>query len=301
MADLRLVCDTLPGRQIETSIYHNAKVFYYPDGMQRFVFCDRPIFKDTGFEDVFGKTPLHFEDDFFVLPDPDADPRSDNVRRARNAIFDIAMLNEFTHFITVTIAPDNDLGIDRKDAKAVSKYVRKWLNNHVRRKGLVYVLVPEYHEDGAIHMHGLISGRLSFVDSGTVLAPGFDKPVKRLTALQRGISLEDCRTVYNMPDWSLGYSTAIALYGERQNVAKYITKYITKDIQKIFGNFYYAGGKYQDGIKLRRKPPCGLLDVDFNSIDAPVYFCEQAGRSFKYFTFKGEDNHAEHETTNGNR
>lgn len=42
--------------------------------------------------------------------------------------------------------------------------------------GLAYVLVPERHKDGAIHLHGFINESLPLSDSGTMKLPGAKRP-----------------------------------------------------------------------------------------------------------------------------
>ena len=120
----------------------------------------------------------------------------------------------------------------------------------------MYLIVPEYHKDGAIHFHGLVAGNLNFVDSGHQDKKG--------------------HVIYNMPQWSLGYSTAIELYGNRQCVASYITKYITKDFKKIFGKFYYSGG----GVK--RDVETVYCNLDYDKIAAQEY---RRFMGYKYLGF----------------
>ncbi len=52
--------------------------------------------------------------------------RDDNMRRARNKVFDIARLNDFQWFITWTL--DKHL-IDRYNPTEVSKKLKNFLNN----------------------------------------------------------------------------------------------------------------------------------------------------------------------------
>ena len=126
------------------------------------------------------------------------------------------------------------------------------------RNGLMYLIVPELHKDGAIHMHGLISGKVELVDSG---------------------HKTNDKTIYNMPQWKYGYSTAIELTGDRQAVAKYITKYISKDFRKIFGSFYYAGGK-----NMQRHPAEWFGDSNYAAVEAKEYFIAKANMGIKYLT-----------------
>lgn len=72
--------------------------------------------------------------------------------RARAAVRDIALCNQFDYFITWTL--DGSL-INRYDADEVKRRVLTFLKNKVHRNGFAYVIVPEFHKDGAIHFHGL--------------------------------------------------------------------------------------------------------------------------------------------------
>ena len=272
----------IPGRKLESDISHNAKIKHYPDGIQKVTCCSRPIFHESGYE--FSRPSSFSEHRTYNTSNP---TRSDSLKRAKESVFDIAAMNPFEYFLTLTISPRNILHVDRYDADQVKRAVQNWLRNRVQRyEGFRYLLLAENHKDGAIHAHALASGLdwCKLVDSGTVHFLGRKKPIKRDSARRLGIPLEDCRPVYNVEDWGLGHSTAIPVYGDSVNLAKYMTKYITKDMKKIFGNFYLAGGK-----GLVRKPPQSLADMDFDSIDERAYFVEQAGLSFKYQTIKKGD------------
>ena len=65
---------------------------------------------------------------------------------------DIAFCNRFDYFLTWTLDPKL---IDRYDPEIVGKKVRSFLTNASNRKGFQYIVVPELHKDGAIHLHGL--------------------------------------------------------------------------------------------------------------------------------------------------
>lgn len=161
-------------------------------------------------------------------------------RRAKERVFDIVMLNTWKYFVTLTIDPKEN---DSSDVALVRKKLRNWLNNMQKRKGLEYVLIPEYHKDGEkIHAHLLINdSNLTFVDSGNVSVPGFSKPIKIETANKYGIPLDQRKTVYNIPEWKYGWTTAIKYYGANNlRAAIYITKYITKDSDLIFGKYFWS-------------------------------------------------------------
>lgn len=147
--------------------------------------------------------------------------RKDNLNKSREAVFDIAYLNDFDYFCTFTI---DDKKIDASDYDLCGKKLVNWLRNGVSRRGFKYLLVPELgEENGRLHFHGLLSGDLLLSDSGHCT--------------------KSDRRIYNSDAWGYGWSTAIELYGDRKNLAKYMTKYFTKNTKRILGNYYYAGGK----------------------------------------------------------
>jgi hypothetical protein len=130
-------------------------------------------------------------------------------------------------FVTLTLDCKK---IDRYDYDVIIKKFNTWLDNSVRRRGLSYVLVPEHHRDGAVHFHGFMSSSaLSLVDSG--------------------ISRNN-QTVYNIQNYSFGFSTAIIIDNSPQvrlKVSKYMWKYVTKQLNGVGdvvgGRFYLHGGK----------------------------------------------------------
>lgn len=187
-----------------------------------------------------------------------------SVRRARKAVRDIARSNDWAYFVTLTLDPQK---VDRYSFDAVWKHLRHWLGNAVRRKGLVYLLVPEHHKDGALHFHGFFNDALEAVDSGTMSVPGRKAPVRvRSEAQKAAFERMGGHTVYNLPGWGWGFSTAIRLYGERDAAISYVCKYIGKEMGgpagdplaapvKIGGRWYYSGGALQ-------RPTVEWFDVD---------------------------------------
>lgn len=144
-----------------------------------------------------------------------------SMRRARAQLRRLALANSFEYFVTLTLDPER---IDRYDGTAVVKALGQWADNMVRRHGLRYILVPERHKDGAFHFHGFMAGEgLQAVDSGVEW---------------------DGRTVYNLPQWSLGFTTAQRLYGTYSAAVGYCCKYIGKqEGERPLGRWYYSGGQ----------------------------------------------------------
>jgi hypothetical protein len=260
----------------KSDIYHRARLTHYPDGSVYIMVSDRAIFREPGWEDARRVIPKEdpdapykkleandperymavIEDEGFQIESSEylhrvearrAENRARAERRARNAVRDLALSNDFRFFVTLTLDRSK---IDRYDIKAIMKRLRTWADNAVRRRGLKYILVPELHKDGAIHFHGFFNDALPAVDSGTLSNGG--KPRKpRGDAERRRLLAEGWHVVYNLPAWTLGFTTAIELYGERRQAVAYVLKYISKAADttgKIGGRWYYSGGDLQRPI-----------------------------------------------------
>lgn len=161
-------------------------------------------------------------------------------RRARSKINDYILCNDFDLFCTLTL---DGCKIDRNNYDVIIKKLNNYLDNRVRRNGLKYVGVPELHKKGGLHFHFLCNSEsMKLIDSGTVSCKGRKKPIKVSTADKYKIPIADRQTVYNIADWSLGFTTAIKCYGDKNAVANYVGKYISKNNSKVGGRWYYSGG-----------------------------------------------------------
>lgn len=214
----------MQGYKIDGSqVKFRGRVLEYPDGSYDIMGAERAIFGAPGYEASQGaakRNPRTRKE----TPDPEDLERAR--RRARANVRRLALANDFRWFVTLTIDPDK---VDSFDAAAVVKRMSQWASNQVKRRGLVYVLVPEYHKSGRIHFHGFFNDVLEAVDSGHTDALG--------------------HKVYNLPGWGYGFTTAIELYGDRHAAVGYVTKYIGKESQKIGGRWYYSGGKLQKPVE----------------------------------------------------
>lgn len=171
-----------------------------------------------------------------------------SMRRARAQLRRLALSNKFDYFVTLTLDPQR---IDRYDGAAVVKALNQWCNNMVKRHGLRYILVPELHEleegrtERAYHFHGFFAGEgLKVVDSGTIKVPGFKKPRRPRSEAERAKWLaEGGHIVYNLPQWALGFTTALRVYGTYSAAVGYCCKYIGKQQgERPLGRWYYSGG-----------------------------------------------------------
>lgn len=207
--------------------------------------------------------------------------RPDNVKRAKDKVFDIVYQNEFAYFLTITLSKDN--GFDRENPQEVLKKLSKWLNNQQQRRGLKYILIPELHEKGGIHCHALVNDVFTMVDSGRVMYQGHTWNVDDLK--KRKIYTGGLPPVYNIKEWKYGWSTAISLYGERMAIAHYMTKYITKDLKKIFGKYYWSSRS------CIRDTEVLYTNTDYDSLNLRE-FTPTSGVSFKYegMTYSHSDN-----------
>ena len=77
------------------------------------------------------------------------------------------------------------------------------------------------------------------MDSGTIRVPWAKKPRKPRSKAEREEWLAaGGRVVYNLPGWTLGYTTAMELYGEYPAAVAYVCKYIGKGGEKPGGRWY---------------------------------------------------------------
>lgn len=231
--------------------YANAIVKEYPNFVNVSVF-NQLIVDET-------KPVTKVRDDY--TKDASNPVRLDSALRAKHKIFDIALLNKFDYFVTFTF---NDKIVDAHDYEFAISKVKKWTNNQVTRRGLVYLLVPELHpSSGRIHLHGLLAWR--------------DTPI----LFESGHYDNAGRIIYNLPSWRFGFSTIIKLDDNSEAVAKYITKYITKELDKITGNFYYAGGK-----GLKRNPDTYYVNIPYDSFAGKEFDIDRFNIGFSKFKVK---------------
>lgn len=222
-------------------ITHNTRTKTYPDGSQVVTVASRPIFREPGWEraDKWDKEPRPEN----PARDGTEEDQERARRRARAAVADLGRANQFDLFVTLTL---DAAKIDRYDEKITGQQLRRWLSNQVQRRGLLYVLVPEHHKDGAIHFHGLFNDVLPRVDSGTIKRPGHKRPQKPRGRAQRDEWLaQGGQVVYNLPGWPMGFTTALELQGDYRAAIGYVCKYIGKESQKIGGRWYFSGGALQ--------------------------------------------------------
>lgn len=237
-----------------------AKVYRYPDGSTDLIAASAPVFKAEGWEE---RKPERLtapaqeaaeEKEQRAKPEPGAEARARSMRRARARVRRLALANEFRWFVTLTL---NQEKVDRMEGSEVVKKLNVWCSNMVQRRGLKYILVPERHKKGGIHFHGFFNDVVEFVDSGHKDKAG--------------------HTIYNLPDWDLGFTTAIELYGGYSQAVAYVCKYIGKQGEKPAGRWYYSGGGLNEPVTELVDISAGDLIEEYGS---RCWTVEAGGRLF---------------------
>lgn len=148
----------------------------------------------------------------------------ESLSRTKSKIFELALCNSWEWFATLTLNPEYH---DRKDLKSYKARLSTWIKNYNRlhKTNIKYLLIPDNHQDGSWHIHGLMMGipkehLREFTEQERL-------PIKILIELKRG------HKVYTWEAYGkvFGYIT-ISEIRHIESVSRYITKYITKDLAK---------------------------------------------------------------------
>ena len=232
----------------------NSCTKVYPDGHLKKTTFNFPVYNPNGLY-TEKKERINFCKD-------KNETRSDSLKRGIDKVYDIAFINDFTYFVTFTL---DKRKIDRYDYKEICSKLKNWLKNSVQRNDCIYLIVPELHEDGAVHFHGLISGNFNLHDSGLKY---------------KG------RIIYSLKNWHYGFTTCIELDDNKVATASYICKYITKDTKRLLGNLYYSGGK-----GLKREVPKVYDNISYYQAIGNEYQITNTGLKVKYYeVFENEEN-----------
>lgn len=191
--------------------------------------------------------------------------------RARNVVLNLALCNKWEYFVTLTF----DDRWDRYSLESRLKEFFQWVQNENKKGSRIrYLIVPEFHKDGAVHFHGLMSG----ID--TAACPLF---------WPKSVNRKKDGTYYDhWPEYSerYGYS-AVEPVGDPVAVGFYISKYITKSLGGLAAfkgvHTYYrsrdlqssleVGNIYHESLKLDKA--CKFS----NSFYAHGFFkCDDVGR-----------------------
>jgi hypothetical protein len=245
---------------ISDEIFTNARIKYLPDDNgvyhpKSMTVFDRPIFKRDGWElsDLSDSGVKRSKTKSAQCNDEEN--RRKSFARAKNNLFDLLLCTPSLNcFVTLTFSPEE---VNRQDYKEIVKRISVWLDNRVRRHGLLYVLVPEYHKDGeSVHFHGL----MNFEALNKVRAVNSKEGSKHFG---EALFDDEGREIYNIADFPFGHTTVIPIDGEngREACAKYCYKYIIKSGgQKVGGRYYLSGGNLG-------RPRYEYLNIDIENVD----------------------------------
>ena len=221
----------------------NTKIKVYGLDNYSITYCNRKIFKPISTQKKkSAKRTIQKKD-----KNRKTETKLENVlrsqKRAKERIFDIVYLNKWDYFVTLTFNPNK---VDSYNNFEVMSKVKAWFAYQRKKYSMSYILVPELHKKGRIHIHALVRyGNLRLVDSNRKNMHG-------------GIK-------YNVKSWHLGHSVAECVYGNPMQLAHYVTKYISKDIVKLFGKYYWSSRD------LIRDVPTEYCNSNFNNIDGTSY------------------------------
>ena len=190
---------------------YNVKVFCYADNKQQIRFYSNDIHVNDSITELIEEKRSITKS---VKKDNGIESNKDfsclvSQKRTINEIYNITRSNIWDYFITLTFNPQR---VNRYDfdsvVEAAGKYfnfLRKEFDNDIK-----YFLVPEKHQDGAWHIHGLVaSDKVQIVDSGHIDKKG--------------------RVIYHMPHYIYGFSDATRV-SNNFAACSYMTKYVTKDL-----------------------------------------------------------------------
>lgn len=208
----------------------------------------------------------------------------ENIRRAKSKVFELALCNGFTHFCTLTFSQEKVK--DRYDLESCMKSFSKWLNNYNYRKAdasVQYLLIPEPHQDGAWHLHGLVSG-IPEVDLRQFKLDEHlpDHIRKELTKGHQVLQW----TVY---DKKFGYCT-LSPIRSTDAVSKYITKYVTKElgssVKELNAHLYYRSQGLKQKELIYSAPDCVLPDPDYEGTYSKIKNATTPEQLLHYFTLE---------------
>lgn len=239
----------------------NTKLKIYDDNTYSVTYCSHKIFNPET-----KKTKKKTVNNHSVIKKIKKETKPENVlrsqKRAKERIFDIVYLNDWDYFVTLTFNPKL---VNSYNSCDIMCKVCDWFTYQRKKYNMSYILIPELHKSKRIHIHALVlNGNLRLVDSGHKNSYG------------------DIR--YNILSWRLGWSVAEKVYGNRMQIAHYVTKYISKDIVKLFGKYYWSSRD------LVRDVYTEYCNSDFSSIDSEAYSVPNTNILLKY------ENHLHYDT-----
>lgn len=238
------------------------------------------VYKDTEYK--YNQAILKSYDDkkyklvnFKVLRTPDLDiiysysekgsvndaKLENNIIRAKSTIYELALCNDWAWWCTFTL---NKQKYDRYDLDKFKKDFSQYLRDKNKKynSNIKYLLVPEQHQDGAWHMHGLM------VDIPPVELVKFNEGNNIPKYIKK--RLKEGQAVYNWPSYVDKFGWCDLEYIKNKDAcAKYITKYINKSLERTVSELnahsYYCSQGLKRAVEIKRGTMLGHIDPDFEN------------------------------------
>ena len=145
------------------------------------------------------------------------------ISRAKRVVLEVALCNHWDWFCTFTLDKEK---YDRFNLNAWYKDFSQWIRDQRKKTGcrIRYLLIPELHQDGAWHMHGLfedVPETVSFAELRYI--HGWKVPDKLVSGCFR------CWVDYHKKFGSCSLGALKSPVG----AGFYVTKYISKSMQEI--------------------------------------------------------------------
>lgn len=130
-------------------------------------------------------------------------------------IYHNSLIKPWEYFVTLTFDPKI---VDSLDYSEVSETLQKWTDNMKHQNpNMSYVLVPELHESGRIHWHGVFSNVPNWK-----LTPARSAKTGRLI-YKKGVQ------IFNLSNYKYGHTTVSRIQNQKA-VSVYCSEYMTKDL-----------------------------------------------------------------------
>lgn len=190
----------------------------FPGGLYKVVeMLDAPAGNPGGRKNVFDDDVGRFEQ---------------NIVRAKTAVEEYGLCNDFQYFCTFTISPQSQ---DRTDLGKFRERLTKMVRNYRARKGvdIQYLLVPELHRDGENwHIHGLMNIPEDLLMQYTPDMTGFDRLPWRIRQKVM-VSLTGGGRCYKWAsaEKTFGWNTLEEIRS-REKSTRYLLKYFSKEQRK---------------------------------------------------------------------
>lgn len=193
----------------EHSIEYNTTFKIFPDGTKKVKYHNyssvKGIFRGRGVSTKQSSEKKRYENLY------------NSKQRLIDLVYCNSLVSPWEYFVTLTFNPEK---VDSFDYQKVVDAMHKWLDNMKHQnKDLKFILVPELHKSGRIHIHGLFKNcpNLDLVDSG--------------------YTKNGC-IIYNINNYDYGFTTVSEIKNQ-EAVSVYMAKYMTKDLINISGRHTY--------------------------------------------------------------